>query len=258
MIGARKTLASLILLTPAALLAAGAGETLFQTHCAPCHGPKGDGGKGSNLAVRRLPRAPDDAALASIVATGIPGTEMPGFRMTAAESAQLVVFVRGLGIAQPAQVAGDRANGEKLFWSKGNCGQCHTIGPRGGRLGPDLTQIGEKRSPSNLRTSILDPEAEVPENFASYRKVIYAPDNFLRIRAVTQDGKQISGVRVNEDTFTIQIRDAADKIYSFRKSELRDLQKDWGKSPMPSFRGVFSETELQDVIAYVSSLQGAP
>jgi putative heme-binding domain-containing protein len=246
-----------ILLAPA-LFAAGTGETLFQTHCAPCHGPKGDGGKGSNLAVRRLPRAPDDAALASIIATGIPGTQMPGTRMTAAESAQLVAFVRSLGATQPTQVAGDRANGERLFWSKGNCGQCHTVGARGGRLGPDLTQIGEKRSPSNLRTSLLDPEAEVPENFASYRKVIYAPDNFLRIRAVTADGKQITGVRVNEDTFSIQIRDAADKIYSFRKTELRELHEDWGKSPMPSFRNTFSETELQDVIAYLASLQGAP
>jgi cytochrome c oxidase cbb3-type subunit III len=246
------------LLLAAALQAAPLGESLFQTHCAPCHGPKGDGGKGSNLAVRRLPRAPDDAALASLIANGIPGTQMPGTRMTAAESAQLVAFVRGLGRTQPTQVSGDRVHGEQLFWTKGNCGQCHTIGPRGGRLGPDLTQIGEKRSPSNLRTSLLDPEAEVPENFASYRKVIYAPDNFLRIRVVTADGNQITGVRVDEDTFTIQLRDAADKIYSFRKSDLRDLQKDWGKSPMPSYRGVFSDSELQDLISYLSSLQGAP
>jgi cytochrome c oxidase cbb3-type subunit 3 len=250
--------AVLCILLTSALHAASTGESLFATNCAPCHGPKGDGGKGSNLAVRRLPRAPDDAALAAIIATGIPGTQMPGTRMTAAESAQLVAFVRSLGRTAQAQVPGDRTRGEQLFWTKGNCGECHTIGPRGGRFGPDLTTIGEKRSPSNLRTSILDPEAEVPENFASYRKVIYAPDNFLQIRATTADGKTITGVRVNEDTFTIQLRDASGKIYSFRKSDLRDLQKDWGKSPMPSFRSVFTDPELQDLIAYLSSLQAAP
>ena len=245
----------LFLLALSALSAADLGETLFQTNCAPCHGVKGDGGRGSNLAVRRLPRAPDDAALASIIATGIPGTQMPATRMTAAESAQLVAYVRSLGRSQPTQVAGDRTNGERIFWSKGNCGQCHTVGARGGRLGPDLTEIGTKRSPTYLRTSLLDPNAEVPENFAFYRRMIFQPDNFLLVRAVTQDGKQIDGLRIDEDTFTIQIRDASDHVYSFRKDELRELQKDWGKSPMPSYRGVLMESELQDVIAYLASLQ---
>ena len=124
-------------------------------------------------------------------------------------------------------------------------------------MGPDLTEIGAKRGSAYLRTSLLEPEAEVPENFASYRKLIYMPDNYLRIHVVTQDGKQIEGVRVDEDTFTIQIRDAQDRLYSFRKQELKELRKDWGKSPMPSYRGVFSDSEVQDVVAYLASLQGA-
>src|ERR1700674_5253887 len=103
---------------------AATGEALFQTHCAPRHGAQGDGGRGANLAVRRLPRAPDDPALAAIIATGIPGTQMPATRMTADELSQLVTHVRSLGRAQAAQVPGDRANGERLFWSTGNCGQC--------------------------------------------------------------------------------------------------------------------------------------
>ncbi len=246
-----------ILLLPSALLAAETGEKLFQTHCAPCHGPKGEGGRGANLAVRKLPRAPDDAALAAIIATGIPGTQMPATRMTAEESAQLVRFVRSLGKSQSAAVPGDRANGEKLFWSKGNCGQCHTVGARGGHIGPDLTDVGARRGPAYLRTSILQPEADIPENFASYRKLIYMPDNYLRVHAVTQDGKEITGERVDEDTFTIQIRDDQDHLFSFRKDELRELRKDWGKSPMPSYQGVFSAQELQDVIAWLASLQGA-
>ena len=63
--------------------AADRGEILFRAHCAPCHGPKGDGGRGSNLAVRRLLRAPDDAALSSVITLGIPGTQMPGTAMLA-------------------------------------------------------------------------------------------------------------------------------------------------------------------------------
>ena len=245
------------LITPLAWAAGTTGEALFQTHCAPCHGPKGDGGRGSNLAVRNLPRAPDDAALSAIITLGIPGTQMPGTRMTEDENRQLVAYVRSLGRAPAAPVTGDRANGERLFWSKGNCGRCHTVGPRGGHMGPDLSEIGARRSPAHLRTSLLDPEAEVPETFAVYRRVIFMPDNFLQVRAVARDGREITGVRVNEDAFTIQIRDYSDQFHSFAKDELRELHKDWGKSPMPSFRGLFSDAELQDLIAWLTSLQGA-
>jgi putative heme-binding domain-containing protein len=245
-----------VLCLAAHLAIAGTGETLFQTHCAGCHGPKGDGGRGSNLAVRKLPRAPDDAALSAIIALGIPGTQMPGTRMTELENRELVAFVRTLGQTQTISVPGDRANGERIFWTKANCGACHTVGARGGRTGPDLTDISTRRSPTNLRISIVEPEAEVPETFAVYRRIIYMPDNFLQVWLLTNDGRRITGVRVNEDTFTIQVRDYSDHILSFRKDELRELHKDWGKSPMPGYRGVLSDAEIEDVVAYLASLEG--
>jgi cytochrome c oxidase cbb3-type subunit III len=253
-----RTVVGWLLFGAGALCAADRGEALFRLHCAPCHGPDGAGGRGPAIAVLKLPRAPDDEALSTVIALGIPGTQMPGTRMTADENRQLVAYVRGLGRSQTAQIPGDRDNGERLFWSKGNCGQCHTVGPRGGRLGPDLTEVGARRGAEHLRESLLDPEAEVPETFAVYRRVIFMPDNFLLVRVVTGDGRQLTGVRVNEDTFTIQVRDFSDRLYSFRKEELRELHKDWGKSPMPSYRGVLSDSELQDVMAYLISLKGTP
>jgi len=248
--------------SPSPLPAAGAGEDLFRIHCAPCHGIAGTGGRGPSLAVRRLSHAPDDAALSALIAAGIPGSEMPGTRMTADENRQLVAFVRSLyrpGAAQtPGGPRGDRANGERLFWSKGNCGQCHTAGARGGHLGPDLTEVGARRGEDYLRTVLLTPEKELPDTFVVYRRVIYMPDNFLEVRVVTRDGTRITGVRVNEDTFTIQLRDFADRLYSFRKDELQELDKDWGKSPMPAYGALLSESEIRDLVAYLMSLQGAP
>jgi cytochrome c oxidase cbb3-type subunit III len=234
------------------------GPVLFKTHCAPCHGDKGDGGRGANLAVRKLSRAPDDAALANIISTGIPGTQMPATRMSDDERGQLVAFVRTLGQANLSggAVTGDRARGEEIFWAKGNCGKCHAVRDRGGRIGPELTDIGSHRSPAFLKTSILEPEAEVPETFAFYRKVIYMTDAYLRVRVVTRDGKQISGTRVDEDTFTIQLRDDSDHVYSFNKDELKELHKDWGKSAMPSYKATLAEAEVNDLVAYLASLRG--
>jgi putative heme-binding domain-containing protein len=182
---------------------------------------------------------------------------MPGTRMTEDENRNLVAFVRSLGRSGAAPVPGDRAHGEHLFWNKANCGQCHTVGPRGGREGPDLTGIGARRSPTHLRTSLLDPQAEIPDTFAVYRRIVYLPDNFLQVRIVTRDGQRITGARLDEDTFTIQIRDYSDRIFSFRKDELAELHKDWGVSPMPSYRSSLSDSEIQDLVAYLASLEGS-
>jgi len=250
-------LAILVLAAASILYAADSGESLFRNHCAPCHGADGTGGRGPNLTAARLLRAPDDAALSAVITLGIPGTQMPGTRMTAEENRELVAYVRGLHRAQTGRVEGNRENGERLFRGKGNCVQCHTASGRGGQLGPDLSDIGTKRGPEFLRTALLDPEKAVTDTFTSYRRVIFMPDNFLQVHVVTKDGAQIAGTRVNEDSFTIQVRDFGGRLHSFRKDELRELQKDWGKSPMPSYRGVFSDAELADVVAYLVSLQGA-
>jgi cytochrome c oxidase cbb3-type subunit 3 len=235
-----------------------AGEKLFLAHCAVCHGQNGDGGKGTNLAQHRLPRAPDDEALARIITLGIPGTEMPLTRMTPQQLADVIAHVRSLGRLPGETLTGDAQRGAELYHDKANCEQCHAIHGRGGTLGPELTGIGARRSPGYLRESLTDPEAAIPDSFSAYKKITLIPDNFLQVRVVTADGRRFTGARVNEDTFSIQIRDAAGRSRSFFKEDLRELHKDWGKSPMPSYRDVFSRTELEDVVAYLVSLRGEP
>lgn len=235
---------------------ADSAEALFLAHCSSCHGAGGEGGRGPRLNVPRLLKAPDDAALSAVITNGVPGGAMPGTRMTPEENRRLVAYVRGFVRGEAVEFPGNRQRGESLFWGKGNCGACHTVGPRGQRLGPDLTEIGVRRGPAHLRTSLLDPEAEIPDNFAVYRRVILMPDNFLQVRVVTADGKRLTGARLNEDLLSIQLRDYSGVLHSFLKSELRELHKDWGKSPMPSYRNTLTEAELQDLLAYLVSLRG--
>lgn len=221
-----------------------AGERIYRTQCAYCHGPRGDGGRGANLARPKLLHAPDDQALFNVIANGIPDSEMPEHWFTAHEIWQVVAFVRTLGRVAPEKISGDPARGEKLYAGKGNCARCHTVAGRGGALGPDLSDIGARRSAAYLRASLLDPEASVP-------------DGFLQVRLVTRDGRSITGLRLNEDAFSIQIRDFSDGFQSTWKSELAELEKQRGKSPMPSYRGVLTSEELEDVVAYLAALGGA-
>jgi len=222
------------------------GEQLFQGQCAGCHGPKGEGGKGAFLAQQRLRRAPDEESLFLVIRDGVKGTEMPAAAtLTSREIWQLASYVRSLGRLPPETVPGDPKRGQELYRTKGNCAQCHIVSGQGGSLGPELTEIGARRNVARLGAVLMDPEANIVEGF-------------LQVRLVTADGRRITGVRLNEDTFTIQIRDLNGGIYSFAKGDLRDLQKEPGKTPMPSFRATFSRAEADDLVAYLASLKGKP
>ena len=80
---------------------------------------------------------------------------------------------------------------------------------------------------------------------------------YLPVTVVTQDGREVRGMRINEDTFTIQLRDAANQFHTFRKSNLRRIEREIGKSLMPSFKDRLTSSETDDLIAYLSSLRGA-
>jgi cytochrome c oxidase cbb3-type subunit 3 len=222
------------------------GEKLFQVHCALCHGPKGEGGRGPMLTRARLSRAPDDAALLGILEDGIRGTEMPGTGGTLSdrEKRQTAAYVRSLGKVALKPVPGDAARGAGIFRGKGNCAGCHAIQGEGGVAGPDLSGVGDSRSPAYLRESLVNPGAAVPEGY-------------LLVTVFPKGGQSVTGVRVNEDSFSIQIRDSAGRSYSFWKKDLAQVDKQKGKSPMPSYQGQLSDAELTDVVAYLASLKEA-
>ena len=232
------------------------GAQLYQTHCAACHGQTGEGNSGPPLAAPRLVRANDETSLFKIIKEGVAGTEMPSSRLEDAQLKLLAAYVRELGQRPIERVAGDAKRGAQLYTDKGNCAACHIVNGQGSAYGPDLSDIGLRRGAKHLLTSLLDPAADVPKSYTQYRPGTAVADNFLQVRVVTKSGQRISGVRVNEDTFTIHLREPSGRVYSFFKSELRALHKDWGKTSMPSYRGALSESELNDLVAYLLTLRG--
>jgi len=218
------------------------GRSLFETQCAYCHGAGGDGGRGANLARTTLRRATTDEALFRIINRGISGTGMPGNAMSARETWQVVAFVRTLGRTKREPLPGDASRGAQLYQSSG-CAACHTINGRGGPTGPDLTDVGARSSAAFLRQAIVDPQADLPEAFRT-------------VRAVTRDGRRLTGVRVTEDSFSIQFRDPGGTLHSFFKDELKELVTE-AKTTMPSFRGRLDGGPLDDLVAYLASLEGS-
>jgi putative heme-binding domain-containing protein len=152
----------------------------------------------------------------------------------------MALAVGMLALQAQGQPAGDATRGQTLFEAKG-CQNCHRIKGEGGRMGPDLSEIGSARRPAQLEQSILDPDAEI------------APQN-RPFRLVTKAGETVNGKLLNQDTFTIQIFDSKEQLRSFNKSDLREYTF-VDKSPMPSFKDKLNEQELGDLVAYLSSLK---
>jgi cytochrome c oxidase cbb3-type subunit III len=219
------------------------GQRIFGRQCSFCHGPKGEGGQGAVLAVPRLPRAPDDISLYRVIRDGIPGTKMPANALAPVQIWQVVAFVRTLGHTEGSKLAGDPMRGHQIYATKGGCSRCHTIAGHGAGIGPDLSDIGTRQNAVEVRTSLLDPDAAVSLDF-------------LQVRVVTKDGSSFTGVRVNEDSFSVQIRDLSNQFHSFWKSELTNIVREPKRSLMPSYRSTLTPGELDDLVAYLESLQG--
>src|SRR5205814_275246 len=219
------------------------GKRMFQRHCSLCHGIDGKGGRGPDLNRARLFHAPDDNALKSVISDGIP-PEMPdGWFFSEEEVEDIAAYVRSLGRIPTEPLRGDPKRGAVAF-SKNACGGCHLFAAAGFPYGPELTDIANRRSPAYVRNAILAPAERLPEGF-------------LFVRAITASGKSIEGIRLNEDTFSVQIKDATGNFHSFRKQDLKELQKLRGQTPMPSYKTILSPAELEDLIAYLFSTRAA-
>ncbi|MCP5119048.1 MAG: c-type cytochrome, partial [bacterium] len=224
---------------------AAGGERLFKGHCARCHGMEGGGGEGANLARAKLRHATDEEALFSVIKDGIPGTGMPGaWSMSDSEVRQVSAYVLSLGRTSAQPVSGDPQRGESIYRTKGGCSVCHIVGGEGRSRGPDLTGIGDRRGIAYLREALLNPGTALPEGPSGFK-------SFLSVRAVTADDREVRGIRVSEDSFTIQLRDADNRLHSIRKTALKRLEKEFDKSPMPSYESTLSSAEVDDLVAYL-------
>ena len=223
------------------------GRVLFRMSCAGCHGLHAKGGRsGPDLTRGGFSGGDSDADLHRVISNGVPGAQMPSFRdsMDDDDLWRLVSYVRSVGErGASAPVTGDRAAGEKLFWGKGSCGQCHRVGTRGGAIGPDLSRAGSQRSLTYLRESVVKPDADVTDGYAT-------------IVVVTREGKKVEGVEKGYDNFSARLIDLSGNFHSFMKDDVRSVRREY-RSLMPSnYERLFSAGEMDNLVAYLVSLRG--
>ena len=230
------------------------GKELFQGTCANCHGIDGSGANGPNIQNAAATMGPE--GLYTRMTSGVIGTAMPNFSFLGDDKIwEIADYVSTLGQQGTGTIFGDPKKGEEVYESNG-CANCHSIDGEGGDSGPDLTKIGTQRAATMLRNELLDPGANLPldTNGLSERATYHA---YQMYRVTLDDGKQIEGTRVNENSFAIDLRDAKGDIHSIEKFRVRKVEEVTGKSFMPSVKGKLSDEQLNDLVAYLAGLGGA-
>ena len=221
------------------------GMAAFRANCAYCHGMDAHGARGPDL-THIFAGGATEEGLYRLVRRGIPGTEMPpaGVFLQEPDTWKAIMYLRTLNAPAPTEAPrGDSANGEKVFSAR--CAACHRVNGRGGVLGPDLSRIGVARARPALVRQIRGAVEDIRPG--------YEP-----VTVTTREGRSIRGTRKNEDLFSVQIMDNAERLQGYVKSDVRSVAGE-KRSLMPVY-GIdqLNERDLDDLVAYLGTLRGSP
>jgi len=233
------------------------GQELYNRTCTGCHGydgTPGEQGPALGASGRRYLRI-SDQEIFDAIRKGIAGTMMPGTGLAETDAWKVAAYIRSLrGTAIDAPAQGNVAHGEQIFWGKGACGDCHMIRGRGGLLGPDLTNLAGRRKLYSIRDALTKTEHRVATDGGRHELSLAPLNTYQAIRVVMRDGKTLSGVLMNEDSFSLQMLGSDNELHMFARDELRQVVYE-PKSLMPTdYDKRLTPEEFQDLLAFLSRL----
>ena len=138
-------------------------------------------------------------------------------------------------------VGGDAARGQVVFNSdKGACLSCHTIGYVGGKIGPDLTRIGQVRGERDLVEAIAFPSVSFARG--------YEP-----VTVRTRSGELVNGSLRSDGPDEVVLSDVAGNDIRIPRRDMLDMQPGAVSLMPPGFGELFSREELADLVAFLQA-----
>jgi putative heme-binding domain-containing protein len=237
--------------------AAAAGQKLYEANCQGCHslsgGAAGNGPPIVNTTRNDTPRTPGQ--LFSIIKRGVPGTAMPawGDRLGDEDIWRTVSYIQRLRApAMEAPSAGDPAAGQRIFTGKGECAGCHMVDARGGVTAPDLSNIARIRKTQQIVEALTKPLHRIYPPGGNQLRELPPAGAWRSVKLVTADGRQVSGVLLNQDTYGLQIMGDDQQLHLFVRQGLRSVVVA-DRSPMPTdYDKRLTSDEFRDLMAYLT------
>lgn len=139
---------------------------------------------------------------------------------------------------------GDPAQGRHLFYHPLlACSRCHSVGGRGGHIGPNLSHVGSSMDRARLLDSLLNPSAEISPEFQAYA-------------VVKKTGETLTGVQFHFRSPTSASMHMADGTdIELRLSEVESYGA-MDASLMPQgLEFAMTADEMRDLLAFLESLR---
>jgi putative heme-binding domain-containing protein len=139
----------------------------------------------------------------------------------------------------PDLAGGDAARGRTIFnGEQARCAQCHAIKGQGGKVGPDLTDIGKKGG-ADLYRAIAAPSAAIDPEFTSYS-------------VATRNGQVVVGVVRADGPDAIRVTDTNAHAVVIPRLEIEQIRPS-ANSIMPvGLTGALGDAAVRDLIAFLT------
>ena len=234
------------------------GRDIYNRTCTTCHGPDGAGGEmGPALgAPARRYALSTDAQIFDAIKSGIRGTSMPAFgsRLPDTDVWKVAAYIRGLrGTAIDAPAVGDLALGEQIFWGKGECGSCHVVKGKGGLIGPDLTNLAGTRKTASIVDALTKPLHRVFGDGGAIPRILIPNTTYQPVRVTSADGKVITGVLKNEDSYSLQIMGTDNQLHMFDRARVKVAYEPTSLMPTDYDKRLTAD-EFKNLLAFLTRL----
>jgi putative heme-binding domain-containing protein len=152
-------------------------------------------------------------------------------------------------IAAPLTVpdlsGGDPDRGRAIFsGDQGRCVQCHVFRGQGGKVGPDLTEVGRKGR-AEIYRNIAAPSASIEPEYTSYT-------------IATRAGQVVVGLVRAEGPDTIHVTDTNAHITVIRRDEIREIRPSATSIMPPGLAAALGDAAVRDMIAYLTAPEPPP
>lgn len=136
---------------------------------------------------------------------------------------------------------GNADRGRRIFYdnSAAQCIRCHAVADEGGKVGPDLTSVGEQLSREELLESMVHPGVKISPGYGS-------------VRVILENGDSIQGAVTGESETSLTLENQSGK-QTIRKSTIRELT--YSPSGMPAMGDILTREELRDLVEFMSTLK---
>ncbi len=135
---------------------------------------------------------------------------------------------------------GDVAQGAKVFFGKGICFSCHAVANKGGKFGPDLTNIGQIRSGHDILEAILYPGVSFAREYETSK-------------VITKSTTHVGVIKEQfPDALTVEVGPGV--LIRVQRSDITGIEPVSVSMMPPGLDKQLSTEELSDLMAYLNSL----